>query len=207
KLDARGSTKQATYAYDVLNRLTGVSYATTTPNLNVGYAYDTVNAVCAAGEGFAIGRLAKMTDGSGSTQYCYDRFGRMVRKVQTTNGKVFTTTYQYAVNGHLLAMTYPSGLRVDYAYNAAGQPSNVKVTRPGQVQQSLLSNVVYYPFGPVSELHYGNEDRVLTRQYDKNYRPMLVQDSTPAGLHYLLGWDEVGNLTSLGDTASNPNIS
>ncbi|TZF81624.1 RHS repeat-associated core domain-containing protein, partial [Cognatilysobacter lacus] len=26
-------------------------------------------------------------------------------------------------------------------------------------------------------------------------------------LHYLLGWDEVGNLTSLGDTASNPNIS
>ncbi|MGY4516268.1 DUF6531 domain-containing protein [Lysobacter sp. HA18] len=207
KIDARGSTKQATYTYDVLNRLTGISYATTSPNLNVAYTYDAKNSVCVAGETFAIGRLTKMTDGSGSTQYCYDRFGRMVRKLQTTNAKVFTTAYQYAVSGQLLAMTYPSGLKVNYAYDAAGRPNSVKVTRPGQVQEPLLSSVAYYPFGPVAELHYGNEDRVLTRQYDKNYRPILVQDSTAAGLHYLLGWDEVGNLTSLGDTASNPNIS
>ncbi len=205
KQDARGASFKATYAYDVLNRVTGISYATTTPNLNVTYSYDAVNIVCVAGETFALGRMTRMVDGSGNTQYCYDRFGRMVRKVQTTNGKEFATAYQYAVNGHLLVMTYPSGLRVNYDYNAAGQPRSVKVTRPGQLPETLVSDVRYLPFGPVSQLTYGEGvPRVLTRQHDKNYRPMVVQDDSGIGLKDLLGWDEVGNLMSLADSSTTP---
>jgi len=204
KQDARGASFKATYAYDALNRLTGVSYATTSPNLNVTYAYDVVNSVCAAGEAFAVGRLTKMTDGSGNTQYCYDRWGNVVRKVQTTNGKVFTTSYQYAANGRLLGMTYPSGLQVAYGYNAAGQPNTVKVTRPGQVQETLISGVEYYPFGPVAELRYGGGGRVVTRSYDRNYRPTAVHDNSGVGLHDLLEWDEVGNVTALSDSTAAP---
>jgi YD repeat-containing protein len=33
---------------------------------------------------FASGRLTRMTDASGSTSYCYDRFGRLTQKRQTT---------------------------------------------------------------------------------------------------------------------------
>ena len=40
-----------------------------------------------------------MADGSGNTEYCYDRFGNLTRKRQKTNGIAFTKG---------TAMTYPS---------------------------------------------------------------------------------------------------
>ena len=70
-----------------------IAYATR--SLNVGYTYDTTQAACTTSETFSTGRLTQMADASGNTQYCYDRFGNLVRKVQTTNGKVFTVRYAY----------------------------------------------------------------------------------------------------------------
>jgi hypothetical protein len=40
-----------------------------------------------------------MTDHSGSTVWCYDRFGQLTRKVQRVNNKLFTLRYAYAANG------------------------------------------------------------------------------------------------------------
>ncbi|MCF3506406.1 RHS repeat protein, partial [Stenotrophomonas maltophilia] len=76
--DARGVT--ATYHYDALNRLIGIAYPD--PNLDVGYSYDVAPAACAADERFAKGRLGQVLHANGSTQYCYDRFGQVTRKVQ-----------------------------------------------------------------------------------------------------------------------------
>ena len=88
--DARGVTTQ--YGYDALNRLTSVAYPDAT--LNVAYTYDLVPTACAAGEGFAVGRLSGMTDGSGSTQYCYDPLDRLT---ETRDGpiQVAIDTYGY----------------------------------------------------------------------------------------------------------------
>src|SRR5690606_18499624 len=72
QVDARGQA--SSYAYDALNRLTGISYAGAADQ-NVAYVYDTVQPACDTGETYAIGRLSAMADASGSTQYCYDRFG------------------------------------------------------------------------------------------------------------------------------------
>ncbi|MBN7836115.1 RHS repeat protein, partial [Stenotrophomonas maltophilia] len=84
--DARGVT--ATYHYDALNRLIGIAYPD--PNLDVGYSYDVAPAACAADERFAKGRLGQVLHANGSTQYCYDRFGQVTRKVQTVNGVAST---------------------------------------------------------------------------------------------------------------------
>ncbi|KAF1719344.1 type IV secretion protein Rhs, partial [Pseudoxanthomonas wuyuanensis] len=108
--DARGVTTG--YSYDALNRLTAIAYPDS--SLNVAYVYDITQPVCTAGETFAVGRLAAMTDGSGSTQYCYDRFGHLVRKVQTTNGQAFQLRYAYTKSGQLQHMVYPDGAVVDY---------------------------------------------------------------------------------------------
>ncbi|KAF1714859.1 type IV secretion protein Rhs, partial [Pseudoxanthomonas wuyuanensis] len=108
--DARGVTTG--YSYDALNRLTAITYPDS--SLNVAYTYDIAPPVCAAGETFAVGRLTAMTDGSGSTQYCYDRFGHLVRKVQTTNGQAFQLRYAYTKSGQLQHMVYPDGAVVDY---------------------------------------------------------------------------------------------
>ncbi len=190
--DARGNTTG--YGYDALNRLTKVTYPTT--SLNVTYTYDVTQTVCASGETFSIGRLTKMQDGGAITQYCYNRFGDLVRKVQTSNGKALVLRYDYTVGGQLRRMTYPDGAVVDYVRNTQGQTTEVGVTPAGGSRQVLLGNASYYPFGPAAGWTYGN-GRTLARRYDLDYRPQAIQDTRPGGLEVGFGFDPVGNLTAL----------
>ncbi|EFF49457.1 RhsD protein [Xanthomonas citri pv. aurantifolii str. ICPB 10535] len=190
--DARGNT--TAYSYDALNRLTKVTYPTT--SLNVTYTYDVTQATCTSGETFSIGRLTKMQDGGAITQYCYNRFGDLVRKVQTSNGTALVLRYDYTIGGQLRRMTYPDGAVVDYVRNAQGQTTQVGVTAAGGSRQVLLGNAIYYPFGPAAGWTYGN-GRTLARRYDLDYRPQAIQDTRPGGLDVGFGFDPVGNLTAL----------
>lgn len=194
--DARGVT--ATYHYDGLGRLTGVTYPTSA--LDVGYVYDTTQTACDVAETFSVGRLTRINDSSGSTQYCYNRFGQLVRKMQTTNGVAFSVRYQWSLAGQLLGMVYPDGTAVDYSRNALGQVSGVGVTRPAQTRQVLLDSASYQPFGPVAGWTYGN-GRTMVRSVDQDYRPMAIHDSSAGGLSLGFGYDAVGNLTQLGTAA------
>lgn len=195
--DARGVT--TTYAHDALNRLTAVNYPDTA--LNVSYTYDSAPTVCEAGETFGVGRLSGMDDASGSTRYCYNRFGHLVRKVQTTNGVSFVVRYAYTLAGNLQAMVYPDGTTVDYGRNAQGQVTEVGVTRSGQTRQVLLHQASYHPFGPVAGWTYGN-GRSLSRTLDQDYRPLTIEDPNTGGLSLGFGYDAVGNLTKLGTAQS-----
>ncbi|MEP9509305.1 RHS repeat protein, partial [Xanthomonas euvesicatoria] len=196
--DARGNT--TAYSYDALNRLTKVTHPTT--SLNVTYTYDVTQTACASGETFSIGRLTKMQDGGAITQYCYNRFGDLVRKVQTSNGTALVLRYDYTVGGQLRRMTYPNGAVVDYVRNAQGQTTQIGVTPAGGSRQVLLGNASYYPFGPAAGWTYGN-GRTLARQYDLDYRPQAIQDTRPGGLDVGFGFDPAGNLTAL-TPAGNP---
>lgn len=190
--DARGKT--STYAYDGLNRVTSIGYASTA--LNVAYGYDTAGTACASGETFAKGRLSSMTDGAGTTQYCYNRFGDVVRKVQTINGVNLTLRYTYAANGNLTGMVYPDNTVVDYTRDVQGRVTAVGVTRPAASREVVLSQASYHPFGPVASWTYGN-GRTMTRPVDLDYRPLAIVDSAADGLQVGFGYDPVGNLTSL----------
>ncbi|GAB3351428.1 RHS repeat-associated core domain-containing protein [Lysobacter tyrosinilyticus] len=190
--DARNVT--ATYGYDALNRLVSVSYPDS--SLNVGYSYDIAATACAGGETFAAGRLSLITDGSGSTQYCYDRFGQMVRKVQTTAGQNLTVRYGYTKAGQLSSVTYPDGTVADYVRDNLGRTTQVGVTRPGVSRQILLTSASYYPFGPASEWVFGN-GRLFQRTLNQNYQPGVVQDQSTAGLSLGYEFDAVGNLVKL----------
>ncbi|MBB5877287.1 RHS repeat-associated protein [Xanthomonas sp. 3498] len=192
---------KTTYGYDALNRLTQVTYPTT--SLNVSYTYDVSQTTCASGETYGIARLTRMQDGSGSTDYCYDRFGELVRKVQTTNGKVFVVRYAYTKAGQLSRLIYPDGAVVDYVRNAQGQTTEVGVTPPGGTRQVLLNQATYYPFGPVAGWTYGN-GRPMQRVLDQDYRPLAVNDTRSDGLAVGFAFDPVGNLSALtapGNTA------
>nr|WP_319805657.1 DUF6531 domain-containing protein [Xanthomonas citri] len=190
--DARGNT--TAYSYDALNRLTKLTYPTT--SLNVTYTYDVTQTACTSGETFSIGRLTKMQDGGAITQYCYNRFGDLVRKVQTSNGKALVLRYDYTVGSQLRRMTYPDGAVVDYVRNTQGKTTEVGVTPAGSSRQVLLGNASYYPFGPAAGWTYGN-GRTLARRYDLDYRPQAIQDTRLGGLDVGFGFDPVGNLTAL----------
>lgn len=172
--DARGIT--ATYVYDALNRPLSVTY----PNAaeNVTYIYDTTNAVCQSGENYAIGRLSKMTDQSGDTEYCYDRFGNVARKAQTIGGQLRVVRYGYDQSNKLANLTYPDGTQVDYVRDTQRRVKEVGVTADGGTRQVLVKNAAYLPAGPASSWQYGN-NRTLTRGYDQNYRATTVYDAGP----------------------------
>ncbi|WP_248283115.1 polymorphic toxin type 34 domain-containing protein [Xanthomonas hortorum] len=193
-LEATARGVKISSSYDALGRLTKLSYPTST--FNVIYSYDSVPASCQAGETFATGRLASIKDSSGATEYCYNSFGDLVRKLQTTNGKAFTLRYGYTASGRLASVIYPDGAKVDYVRNGLGQATEVGYTPATGARQILLKNASYLPLGPIAGWTYGN-GRVLTRAYDQDYRPKAIQDTSAGGLDVGFGFDPVGNLSKL----------
>mgnify|MGYP002780252968 CR=1 FL=1 len=190
--DARGVT--TTYAYDALNRLVSVGYPTS--SLNASYVYDTAQTECAAGETFGVGRLTRMTDGSGNTAYCYDRFGQLVRRVQAVDGRVLTLRWAYLANGRLQKMTYPDNAEVDYLYDAQGRVTEIGYTPSGGARQVVLTGATYYAFGPVNRWTYGN-GRIMERGRNLNYQPGFVEVQAPGGIDLGYEFDQVGNLKRL----------
>jgi RHS repeat-associated protein len=126
KTDARGKLTQ--YTYDGIDRLTRAHYATGADSV---FEYDGGNPSQPSG---AVGQLTKITDASGQTVYTYDGMSLRTSKTQTTNGKTFTVRYSWGDNGSALdkltAITYPSGTRVNYSYNAYGVVSAITVNPP-----------------------------------------------------------------------------
>lgn len=187
--DARA--KVQAYTYDALNRLTRITGPTRT------YVYDNANtAACPSNERFARGRLSGFTDPSGSTKYCYNRFGEVVRRVQTTNGLVFTTRYGHDAAGRLTTQTYPDGAVLDAVRDGEGRIVELGITPNGRTRQTVLTGATYAPFGPSTGWTYGN-GRSYLRSLNRNYQPEAIHDGQAGGLSLGYGFDAVGNLTTL----------
>jgi len=194
--DARNVT--TTYAYDSLNRLVSVSYPTAT--LNTTYAYDQVDGTTGCTASFPKGRITRMVDASGTTTYCYDRFGNLTKKSQATNGTTFVTQYGYNLANRLVAMTYPSGLALAYTRDAVGRISKIDYKpASSSVYSPLVKSASYLPFGPVSSITY-SDDKVQTRAYDQNYWIDSISSTGAGGLQLDFTEDALGNITGTATT-------
>ena len=209
RTDARGITE--TYSYDLLNRVTGVTYPDSSRNIT--YAYDIAPVDCLSGERFNKGQLSVMTDSSGSTGYCYDRYGQMSRKLQLTQGRTYELRYlntdprgrlpgqDYLVQNpppgnQYIGLIHPDGSSVRIVRDAQSRPTELKVTLATGQTKTLLSGATYYPFGLVSRWTYGN-GRILRRSLNQNYQPGFVEDTAPGGISEGYSFDAAGNLESL----------
>jgi RHS repeat-associated protein len=131
------------YAYDQLNRLTGITY-TDGKTHAIGYTYD-------AGtnqRGFRTG----MTDGSGSTTWTYFTNGWLQKEQRTIAGKTNTLSYTYNGDGTVAAITYPSGNVVTY-----GIGSDERSTTATDVTHNLnyVATASYMPPGELSSMIFG----------------------------------------------------
>lgn len=196
QIDARGILSN--YTYDALNRPLTASYPTGVENTL--YTYDVSNSVCAADEVFATGHLTKFVDQSGSTEYCYDRFGNVTRKVQTTAGTPFVVRYSYTLANQLKTLTYPNGTVVDYTRDTQSRVSEIGTVVGGGARQVLLTSANYYPSGPSSGWIFGN-GRTLNRVYDKDYRVSTIKDAGVNGLDIGLRYNNAGYLAQLTNAA------
>jgi RHS repeat-associated protein len=184
--DARNIT--ATYSYDALNRVTSIDYPGTGEDITFTYD-DTANG------NKGVGRLTQVTDESGSTSYEYDAKGQLVNETRIINGLSFTTGYDYDAAGLITQVTYPSGRTVDYQRNNLGQVIAATTTANGQTQ-TLANNISYLPFGPLTNLTYGN-GKVLTQSFDQDYR--LTSKHTTGLQQLSYGYTLRNNINSISD--------
>lgn len=202
RTDARGVV--LANSYDAPGRL--VAQRGPTSAQAFAFEYDVAPADCAAGEGFGLGRLARVTDESGSTRYCYDRQGRVVRKVQTVNGgSTLTLGATYNGAGRVVALSYPSGAVVTYVRDGNGDVTRVEAQPTANAAPvTLVADVRRAPFGPVEAIVFGN-GRTQVRTLDVGYRIDAIGETGGSdGFVADYARDAVGNVTGLAERTLAP---
>ena len=168
--DARGVVSN--YSYDALNRVTqinssssGTGSAATTPMVT-RFTYDSASN--------GIGRIASISDPSGTTFYGYDGFGRVSSKTQAlSNGQSQTLRYAYAVGGQIASITYPSGRIVSYQ-STAGRVTGISIAEPSgwlstPTPKPFVTGIAYTALGQPKSWAWASGD-TANRVFDADGR-------------------------------------
>ena len=181
KTDANNIT--ATYSYDALNRMTAIDYPDTA--LDIRYRYDH----CVNG----IGRLCSVTDGHSRTRYQYDAWGNRTAIFKDIGQVTYNTLYQYDAGDNIRSITYPSGRQVAYQRDALARINNISSTWAGSLE-TIATQIVYLPFGPVETFILGNGLQEQ-RSYDLAFR--LTDQVTPGLQDRVYHFDAAGNIRAI----------
>lgn len=185
--DAKGQS--ITFEYDAINRLISKSTGVT-------YTYDD------GSKPNCIGRLSRVNDSSGSTEFFYDILGREVKTIKNVTSASYTIERTYDSLDRLITVTYPDSTIVKYAYNTQG---GIKSVTDGAGTTSYVSSVDYNANGQIERISYGNGTST-TYNYDP-YNFRLDKLQTLSGSAHIqdlsYNFDPVGNVTSILDSSPN----
>jgi RHS repeat-associated protein len=182
-----------TYSYDALGRLSAIQYPSDTAQ-NVSFTYDNPTHLN------SVGRLSTIQDPSGVSAFDYDPRGTLRSLNRVQNGKTFVTEYRYDLADQLIQINYPSGRRIMYQRDNTGRITGVTTQASATAAaQTLASNVNHLPFGPLSQLAYGNGLNLL-RAYDQDYR--LASQSVGGVLALDYTYTARDNLSRINDAVS-----
>ena len=196
------------YQYDELNRLVLEEYGKEYGFSNVIYSYDSPG----NGLGFknGLGRLTEVTKNPDSheelpivTDYYYDYLGNPDFIIETRSEVSYYTLYEYDHHNNLTYINYPSGRAYQYHRNNLDQVDKITAYL-GSTTEDIVTNIEYYPFGPMSSWTYSNGMRE-SRIYDFDYRLEYLKTYDSEGevvrdLNY--GYDFSNNINSILDYAS-----
>ena len=144
---------------------------------------------------FGLGRLTGLSDPSGTSRYSYDRRGLLRSEERSIQSNRYTVAYAYDANGNRVQLAYPSGREVTYGFDFADRPISA-----ASGATTYVASASYLPFGPETELVYGNGTRKETT-YDTRYRTVRNRLLGDAGAlaDYAYEEDGAGNITSIHD--------
>lgn len=168
RIDARGV--QTNYVYDGSSRLIGKNYvipqgSTSAPMPNVcnptGGQTLTQNVCLFYDQGgsaaYALGRLTKMADASGSESYTFDQLGRTTQVSKVIGSATYNSQYQYNLADELTKGTYPSGRVVQGSYDAIGEVCAIGTSGSTCSSGSTYATgFSYNPAGQLTSVSYGN---------------------------------------------------
>ncbi|HEX9742385.1 MAG TPA: RHS repeat-associated core domain-containing protein [Nitrospiraceae bacterium] len=196
--DARGAVID--FSYDVLNRVIRKEYSAPPASsiqlpASVQYTFDDTSVP------YPLGRLTRVVDGSGTSTFSYDMFGRVTQEVKVIDGTTHTIQRGYDLAGRLETLTYPDGDVAAYTYNTQGGLETVELNSLVAGLWSLVADVDYNAAGQLTQMTYGNG--VVT---DYTYNPQTLRLSElasqgPGGAvqHFAYQFDALGNVTQITD--------
>ncbi|WP_332605347.1 RHS repeat-associated core domain-containing protein [Acinetobacter sp. ESBL14] len=161
----RANNVITTYSYDALGRQTKAQTGTQTQ----AWVYDN----CTNGKG----RLCGTSDGISSSGYGYTKDGQVIVQAKIINGINYQTSWTYDSYGRLSSESLANNsYKISYGYDTMSRVNNVKVQIQG-VNQDVVKNIAYEPYGGIKNWTYGNG---LTRatSYDKDFRLIGINTDT-----------------------------
>jgi RHS repeat-associated protein len=192
------STYNETYNYDYMNNLTS---KTDRKSQTISYTYDRFDQVTSKYIGRSLnytydtaGHLTKVTDGSDTYQFAYDRMGRLIQ-TQTTysfvGGRTFTVSYAYDAAGNRTTLTDPANGVTNYSYDSLNRLTGLADFNSnsfGFIYDALSRRTqLTRPNGISSNYAYDNLSRLLSVLHQ-------VGGTTVDGATYT--YDNAGNRTS-----------
>jgi RHS repeat-associated protein len=197
-IDGRG--QRVDYTRDILGRVTAKTPVGRPASETVTYTYDSGGiSGCAC-----VGRLASMTDASGTTGFGYDHRGNLTAKAQP----VGTLGWNYDLADRVVQVSYPSGRDVAYARDTKGRVIEVN-TRPSSSAgwTVLATNIAYEPFGPLKSADFGNGLK-LSQDWGSDRRLASKRLYAAGGTdiwHLSYTYDGDDNITSITDLVNAAN--
>jgi RHS repeat-associated protein len=196
-----GATTNATYTYDVLNRLTKI---TDSANLAVTYAYDAAsrltsralpNGVTTTYSYDDLDRLTKLKDvkqntGIADNNYEYNSANQIIQNIDQSG----THSYSYDVLDRLTAATYTGSPNESYAYDGVGnRTTSHKSATYGYQPFNRLTNTA------TASYLYNNNGNLTTKaegsgttQFAWDFENRLVQVVTPSSGSASYKYDALG---------------
>lgn len=178
------SGRRVDRTYDALNRLSGLSFPDGQGNQVWTYTADGKPLMVQTTNGATIF----------SNVYAYNKRGLITgESFASQAGESYSLGYGYDGNGALAGIRYPSGMFVDYAPNALGQP-----TRAGD----FATGVSYYPNGAIRAFSYGNG---ILHTMEQNQRQLPRRSVDSGVIDRSFAYDANGNTVSVRE--ANPTAS
>ena len=200
KVDALSVTTN--YTYDKDDRILTRSYPADSTQY-VGYTYDKSGGLF----GFGIGRLSTVSENStgGFVNLKYDERGNLLSQRRYTSGgtNLSNVFASYDAANRLNGYTYPSGMFLGYAFDAAGYVTSLVIYPTGSGSHQSVGSVGHYPFGALHAVTFHNG---VGESYplDADYRMTAVTDSPTSGgsptiRNISYGYDAADNVTGITD--------
>ncbi|MBY0497204.1 MAG: hypothetical protein K2Y23_23615, partial [Cyanobacteria bacterium] len=164
KTETHPESELTQYFYEDLEGKAGnLTRKTDAKNKHTSYEYDSndrVKRITADGrptlityESGSDNRTAALNGADGVTWRYDGPTGRLAARQDYIDGKSFSTTYEYDGNDNVNLIQYPSGRRIEFEFNAEGQPTRVF---EAAASRNYASSITYHASSGVASYTAGN---------------------------------------------------